>query len=237
MLQLIVAAFTMGLLGSFHCVGMCGPLALSLPLSTNTEWSKFSGAFLYNTGRMLTYSVFGLVFGLIGKSASLFGYQQWLSILLGVLIISFVILPKRISAFNNKNFITVFFDKIRSGLGELFSRKNYSSLFFIGILNGLLPCGLVYMAAAAAVATGDIADSILFMAFFGLGTLPIMWSLAFFGNYVSIGIRQKIRRVYPYMMMMIGCLLILRGMGLGIPYISPEMKAEKKNIIECCAKP
>lgn len=237
MLQLIVAAFTMGLLGSFHCVGMCGPLALSLPLSTNTEWSKFSGAFLYNTGRILTYSVFGLVFGLIGKSASLFGYQQWLSILLGVLIISFVILSKRISAFNNKSFITVFFEKIRSGLGKLFSRKNYSSLFFIGILNGLLPCGLVYMAAAAAVATGDIADSILFMAFFGLGTFPIMWSLAFFGNYVSIGIRQKIRRVYPYMMMMMGCLLILRGMGLGIPYISPEMKAEKKNIIECSAKP
>ena len=237
MLQLIVAAFTMGLLGSFHCVGMCGPLALSLPLSTNTVWSKFSGAFLYNTGRIITYSVFGFVFGLVGKSASLFGYQQWLSILLGVLIIFFVILPKRISAFNNKNFITVFFEKIRSGLVDLFSRKNYSSLFFIGILNGLLPCGLVYMAAAAAVATGDIADSILFMAFFGLGTLPIMWSLAFFGNYVSIGIRQKIRRVYPYMMMLMGCLLILRGMGLGIPYISPEMKAERKNIIECCAKP
>lgn len=237
MIQLIVAAFTMGLLGSFHCVGMCGPLALSLPLSTNTVWSKFSGAFLYNTGRIITYSVFGFVFGLVGKSASLFGYQQWLSILLGVLIIFFVILPKRISAFNNKNFITVFFEKIRSGLVDLFSRKNYSSLFFIGILNGLLPCGLVYMAAAAAVATGDIADSILFMAFFGLGTLPIMWSLAFFGNYVSIGIRQKIRRVYPYMMMLMGCLLILRGMGLGIPYISPEMKAERKNIIECCAKP
>ncbi len=237
MIQLIVAAFTMGLLGSFHCVGMCGPLALSLPLSTNTAWSKFSGAFLYNTGRIITYSVFGFVFGLIGKSASLFGYQQWLSISLGVLIIFFVILPKRISVFSYKNYITVFFEKIRSGLGNLFSRKNYSSLFFIGILNGLLPCGLVYMAAAGAVATGDIADSILFMAFFGLGTLPIMWSLAFFGNYVSIGIRQKIRMAYPYMMMLMGCLLILRGMGLGIPYISPEMKAEKRNIIECCAKP
>ncbi len=237
MIQLIVAAFTMGLLGSFHCVGMCGPLALSLPLSTNTIWSKFSGAFLYNTGRIITYSVFGFVFGLIGKSASLFGYQQWLSISLGVLIIFFVILPKRISVFSYKNYITVFFEKIRSGLGNLFSRKNYSSLFFIGILNGLLPCGLVYMAAAAAVATGDIVDSILFMAFFGLGTLPIMWSLAFFGNYVSIGIRQKIRRAYPYMMMMMGCLLILRGMGLGIPYISPEMKAERKNSIECCVKP
>jgi len=109
MIQLIVAAFTMGLLGSFHCVGMCGPLALSLPLSTNTIWSKFSGAFLYNTGRIITYSVFGFVFGLIGKSASLFGYQQWLSISLGVLIIFFVIMPKRISVFSYKNYITVFF--------------------------------------------------------------------------------------------------------------------------------
>lgn len=237
MIPLILAAFTMGLLGSFHCVGMCGPLALSLPLSSNSVWAKFSGALLYNAGRIITYSVFGLLFGMMGKSAAFFGYQQWLSILLGAFIILFVILPKKISAFSNKNFINTFFERLRSALSDLFLRKNYSSLFFIGLLNGLLPCGLVYMAAAGAVATGEVSSSVLFMAFFGLGTLPMMWSLAFFGNYVSIGLRQKIRMAYPYLMMLMGSLLILRGMGLGIPYVSPEMKAEKKNIIECCAKP
>ena len=237
MSQLIFAAFMMGLLGSFHCVGMCGPLALSLPIDSGRRSARFTGVLLYNTGRILTYSVFGLIFGLIGKSAAFFGFQQWLSIILGLLIILFVVLPKRFSIFHNKNFVLPFFDKIRSSLGQLFSRKKYSSLFFIGILNGLLPCGLVYMAAAGAVATGEVSGSILFMAFFGLGTLPMMWSIAFFGNYVSIGIRQKIRRAYPYLVTFMACLLILRGMGLGIPYLSPEIKKERPNIIECCAKP
>ena len=237
MVQLIITALTMGLLGSFHCVGMCGPLALSLPLSNNSSWAKFSGAFLYNAGRVVTYSVFGLLFGSIGKTVALFGYQQWLSVILGLLIIVFIILPKRIKSINNNNFLMAFFEKIRAALGQLFFKKNYASLFSIGLLNGLLPCGLVYMAAAGAVATGDVVNSVLFMAFFGLGTLPVMWSVAFFGNYVSIGIRQKIRKVYPYMMMLMACLLILRGMGLGIPYVSPEVNAQHKEMKGCVAKP
>ena len=227
----------MGLLGSFHCVGMCGPLALSLPLKDDSVWSKFSGGLLYNAGRIVTYSLFGLLFGVIGKSVALFGFQQWLSIILGVLIIFFIILPKRLSSFNNNNFVLNYFGKLRSSLGKLFSQKNYSSLFSIGLLNGLLPCGLVYMAAAGAVATGDIVNSISFMAFFGLGTLPMMWSIAFFGNYVGIGLRQKIRKAYPYMLMLMACLLILRGMGLGIPYVSPKVDMEKKVVHSCCSKP
>lgn len=237
MIQLIIAAFAMGLLGSFHCVGMCGPLALSLPINSDSFWSKFSGALLYNAGRIVTYSVFGLVFGAIGKSVALFGYQQWLSVILGVLIIVFVILPKRVSSFSGNNYVMQFFEKIRAALGQLFFKKNNASLFSIGLLNGLLPCGLVYMAAAGAVATGDIANSVIFMAFFGLGTLPVMWSVAFFGNYVSIGIRQKIRKAYPYMMMLMACLLILRGMGLGIPYVSPKVDTTEKVVQGCCAKP
>jgi uncharacterized protein len=237
MAALIIAAFTMGLLGSFHCVGMCGPLALSLPVNNDSLWAKFSGSLLYNTGRIVTYSVFGLVFGALGKSMALFGYQQWLSILLGILIIVFIILPKQITFINKKNIVMRFFEKLRSSLGQLFFNKNYSSLFSIGLLNGLLPCGLVYIAAAGAVATGDIIKSILFMAFFGLGTLPMMWSVAFFGNYINTGIRQRIRKAYPYMMMLMACLLILRGMGLGIPYISPKANVEKKAVHGCCTKP
>jgi len=237
MIQLIVAAFTIGLLGSFHCIGMCGPLALSLPLNNDSVWSKFSGGLLYNAGRIVTYSIFGLVFGVIGQSVALFGFQQWLSVILGILIIVFVILPKRAASFNNNNFALKYFKNFRSVLGQLFSNKNYSSLFSIGLLNGLLPCGLVYMAAAGAVATGNILNSVFFMAFFGLGTLPMMWSIAFFGNYVGVGLRQKIRKAYPFMMTLMACLLILRGMGLGIPYVSPKVDMEKKVVHSCCARP
>ena len=111
MTAIIFAAFAMGLLGSFHCVGMCGPLALSLPLNDNSVWSKFSGGLLYNAGRIVTYSLFGFVFGIIGKSVALFGFQQWLSIALGILIIVFVILPKRVTSFNNNDFVMKYFEK------------------------------------------------------------------------------------------------------------------------------
>jgi sulfite exporter TauE/SafE len=237
MIQLIIAAWSMGVIGSFHCIGMCGPIALSLPLSSDNDRGRFFGALFYNAGRVVTYSAFGLLFGLIGKSVAFFGYQQWLSVILGVLIIFILSIPKSVSFFNHANYVQAFFAKIRNALGRLFLKKNYSSLFSIGLLNGLLPCGLIYIAAAAAVSTGDVLNSILFMAFFGLGTLPMMWSVAFFGNYVSIAVRRKIRKIYPYIMMLMACLLILRGMGLGIPYVSPKVDVEKRIVQGCCAKP
>jgi uncharacterized protein len=237
MTALIMAALLMGVLGSFHCVGMCGPLVISLPLNNNSKRAKFFGAVLYNAGRVVTYAVFGLLFGLLGRSFALFGFQQWLSVILGVLIIVFVILPKRAASFEKPGVVFWLMEKLRSRLGNLFREKNQASFFTMGMLNGLLPCGLVYMAVAGAVATGDIAGSVLFMTFFGLGTLPVMWGVAFFGNYVSLRFRQSIRRAYPYMLLLMACLLILRGMGLGIPYVSPEMKAEQNKTINCCTKP
>ena len=238
MLQFFIVAFMMGIAGSFHCVGMCGPLALSLPLSNNSFLAKISGALLYNAGRVVTYSFFGLVFGLIGKTFAIFGFQQWLSIITGILIIGLIIIPKRFSGLlSGSTFIEFFLRSIRASIGRLFSNKNQASLFAIGLLNGLLPCGLIYIAVAAAISTGDVQNSILFMAAFGLGTLPVMWSVVFFGNYIGLAIRKKIRSAYPYMMMLMACLLILRGMGLGIPYVSPKMMAEKKEIQGCCVKP
>ncbi len=219
MIALILAAFSIGALGSFHCIGMCGPLALSLPLSGNPG-SKFIGAFLYNAGRVVTYAVFGLLFGLIGQSAALFGWQQWVSILAGLVILLFILLPKNMGK-KSSSIVNRFFEYLRAVLGQLFFKKTKSSLFVIGLLNGLLPCGLVYMAVAGAIATGDVLHSVVFMASFGLGTLPVMWSVAYFGNFISLSIRQKIRKMYPYMMTIMACLLIIRGLGLGIPYLSP----------------
>jgi hypothetical protein len=236
-IETAVAAFIMGVIGSFHCVGMCGPLALALPIKDDNLHSKFIGALLYNSGRVVTYSLFGVFAGLLGKSVVLFGFQQWLSIIAGTVILLLVILPKLFpSQFKNVHIAGNFFQRIRRTFGQLFFKKNQSTLFAIGFLNGLLPCGLVYLAMATATATGDVLSATTFMAAFGLGTLPVMWSIAFWGNFIGISIRQKIRSAYPYMMTLMACLLILRGVGLGIPYISPVADAEKK-IINCCAKP
>ncbi len=235
MIQLIVAAFTIGIVGSFHCVGMCGPLAMSLPLQAQ-QGPKLIGAMLYNFGRIITYSLFGLLFGIIGQSVALFGFQQWLSVIAGCIILLFVILPKYITK-NNSTTVLRFFEKIRTALGNLFFKKSQSSLFVIGLLNGLLPCGLVYMAIAGSIATGDVLYSILFMAFFGLGTLPVMLLVSYFGNFVGVTFRQKIIRAYPFMMILMACLLILRGIGLGIPYVSPVMAKKAMTVHGCCQKP
>lgn len=237
-MQLFLVAFMIGIVGSFHCVGMCGPLALALPLSHRSFGAKITGAFLYNAGRVVTYSFFGLIFGLIGQTAALFGFQQWLSIGAGALILLFIVMPKKYKMQSSAATITNGgFSKLRSALAGLFTQKNNTSLFVIGLLNGLLPCGLVYMAVAGAIGTGAVGSSVLFMAAFGLGTLPVMWSMAFFGNYVGLGLRKKIRKVYPFMLGLMACLLILRGLGLGIPYVSPEMDVQKKEVHGCCAKP
>jgi sulfite exporter TauE/SafE len=236
MLPLFLVAFMMGMAGSFHCVGMCGPLALSLPIRNNGLAAKFSGALLYNMGRVVTYSFFGLLFGLIGKTVALFGLQQYLSIIAGLMIIMLVIMPKKYAVAHSGS-VSRFFERLRSAIGNLFSSRNRSALFVIGLLNGLLPCGLVYMAVAGAIATGTVGQSVFFMAAFGLGTLPVMWSLAFFGNYIGQAVRQRIRSAYPYLMLLMACLLILRGMGLGIPYVSPKAMAQLKEVRGCCAKP
>lgn len=238
MLPVFIVAFMIGIVGSFHCVGMCGPLALALPLKSDSALSRLLGALVYNAGRIVTYSCFGLLFGSIGESFSLFGFQQWLSVIAGLVILFFILIPKKFGVQPASHFfVSRFFNKVRTTLGELFFKKNQSTLFAIGLLNGLLPCGLVYIAVAGAIAAADIGKSILFMASFGLGTLPVMWATSFFGNYISIPLRQKIRRFFPYMMLLMACLLIVRGIGLGIPYISPKFKAHITGAIECHAKP
>lgn len=234
MSAIFFAAFTLGMMGSFHCIGMCGPLAFSLPLGNRSDIAKFGGTLLYNVGRIITYSILGLLFGLAGKSFSLFGFQQGLSIGVGVTILFFVLIPKKwLTTKTANNILADYSAKIRAALGGLFLKKTYRSLLAIGLLNGLLPCGLIYMAIAGAIAYADPAKSSFFMAAFGLGTLPVMWSVSFFGNYIGIGIRQKIRSAYPVMMALMACLLILRGLGLDIPYVSPVMNKDTREVQNC----
>ncbi len=234
MITLFITALIMGAVGTFHCIGMCGPLALALPVVTDNSTSRFFSTLLYNLGRVTTYSILGAFFGIAGSSIAFFGYQQGLSVTLGIVIIIFILLPKKI--FARKNMLMRIFEKIRASLGKLFIRKNYHSVYFIGLLNGLLPCGLVYLAIAGAISTGSVLKSSLFMAAFGLGTLPVMWSIAFFGGFISIRVRQGIKKLYPYVMFAMAVLLIIRGLGLNIPYLSPSVSNRHHGMdpyIEC----
>jgi sulfite exporter TauE/SafE len=238
MLAVLITAFIMGGVGSLHCVGMCGPIALSLPVVGNTYHSKFKATLLYNLGRMFTYGVLGAIVGLIGASFAIAGFQQGLSIFLGIMILLFLCWPKKNFATRSNHYTQLAFARLRNTLTGLFRRHNYQSVFFIGLVNGLLPCGLVYIALAGALATGSLAGSSLFMAAFGLGTFPLMWSISFFGSFITLKTRATIRKAYPYLMFIMACLLITRGIGLDIPFLSPDMHMEVNhsgigNNIEC----
>ncbi|PCI10370.1 MAG: hypothetical protein COB73_03565 [Flavobacteriaceae bacterium] len=220
---MVFSALILGLLGSFHCIGMCGPIAFVLPLNRENNLKKVLQIFLYHFGRLLTYSFIGLLFGLVGKGLFLMGFQQRISILVGVLMIVIVLIPAKI--FNKFNFsrpLYSFVGKVKSNLGKLLKQKSNRALFSIGILNGFLPCGLVYMALVGSIATSNASIGALYMFVFGLGTIPLMTTAVYLGNVLSISVRNKIQKAIPVFVVMIGILFILRGMGLGIPYISPS---------------
>lgn len=219
---MLISAFILGLLGSFHCVGMCGPIAFMLPVDRTNAYKKVSQITLYHFGRLLAYSIIGLIFGLVGKSLYIFGFQQQLSIFIGVLMILIVIIPQK--TFNKYNFskpIYKLISKVKALLGKALKKKTADTFLTIGFLNGFLPCGLVYMAVFAAIGSGNALNGSIYMAVFGLGTIPLMTTAIYFSHFLKGSIRQKIQKIIPVFVVIIGGLFIIRGLGLGIPYLSP----------------
>lgn len=237
MMAIFLTALTLGFLGSFHCVGMCGPIALALPLNRESLFSKVTGALLYNTGRVFMYALLGGLFGLIGQSIIIAGYQQSLSIILGITVLIMILLPNKLATkFRFLSFTYSFIGKLKQKLKTLFKQNSFSSLFFIGTLNALLPCGLVYLGIAGAIAAGSLLQGSIFMAVFGLGTVPAMLTVALISSSININFRKKINKAVPVFAASMALLLILRGMNLGIPYISPEMSVTKPECTKCCNK-
>jgi sulfite exporter TauE/SafE len=236
-MEILIAALSLGILGSFHCVGMCGPIALSIPVLGNSIAAKSFSILVYNAGRVLTYGVLGALVGLIGQSIALAGYQQMLSIAAGVLMLLMIWLPNSSSSKKSiNNFLLQHIGKIKNSFGLLFKNRSIKGLFVLGNVNGLLPCGLVYLAIAASVASGNIAKGILFMVLFGAGTIPAMFALSWAGSSIQLNVRNSMRKVVPYFATLIAVLFIIRGLGLGIPYISPKISDSGNKIEDCCVK-
>lgn len=229
-MSILISAFVLGIMGSFHCAGMCGPIAIALPLHGNSVGGKIFGGALYNLGRTITYGIMGALFGLLGQGVAMIGFQQKISIIMGALMIISVLFPR---LFKNqysmsKSWFSVV-GKLKSSIGLMFSIRSYPSLFFIGMLNGLLPCGLVYMAIAGAIGTGSVGLGTLYMILFGLGTIPMLLGISLAGNLLSLTVRNRINKLIPIMVVVVGIFFILRGLSLGIPYLSPPReKIEKK---------
>ncbi|MEO1051895.1 MAG: sulfite exporter TauE/SafE family protein [Bacteroidota bacterium] len=220
-MTIIYAAFIMGLLGSLHCAGMCGPIAMIV--SGKSRWSFLGNRLIYNAGRIVTYASLGALIGLVGEGIALAGWQQGMSILVGSLIIIGVILSiknKHIPSFVP---IQKMVGKTKQMLGVFIKKRTLFSSFMIGLLNGFLPCGLTYMALFASLATASILNSTYFMMAFGLGTVPMLLVMAFGGGAIVKRFNLNVAKIVPVFILVMGIMLVLRGMNLGIPYLSPEL--------------
>jgi len=222
MTVLIISALSLGFLGSFHCVGMCGPLVLSLPLVSSNKFSQATALTLYHFGRSLTYAILGVVFGGIGQGMYLLPAQRFISLGFGVLIIIYLFFY---TFQKKKNILSVFVNSlmqnVKQKLSVYFKRKGVLNMLSIGMLNGLLPCGLVYVALAAATVSAGFLHGGIFMFLFGVGTLPLMLTVSLIGASLNLKFRLRLQKAAPIVWSLMAVLLILRGLNLNIPYISP----------------
>lgn len=231
--QLFIGGFVLGAVSSFHCVGMCGPIALALPVHYLPASQKAAGIFLYNAGRVSTYTILGLIFGFAGRQLYLGGLQQGFSVVMGSILLLFftaALMHKTIFRFRRADRITA---KLQAFIARYMQQKKLYGMYVLGLANGLLPCGMVYFAITGALAAGSVNGGVLFMAAFGAGTFPAMFALSFFGSMISVRVRNQMRKAVPLVMFVMGVLLVLRGLNLNIPYISPYLQANHTDAVSC----
>jgi sulfite exporter TauE/SafE len=229
--MIFLSAFVLGLLSSLHCIGMCGPIAASISFNGNAASHASLGRALYNLGRLMMYMLIGLLFGFFGAGLKMAGLQQTISIASGVLMLIIILSKGRlIEKYASKHL----YASVYSRLGKLLKNNHPYSVFLIGFVNGLLPCGMVYAAASGSIATQNTAWGALFMLCFGVGTLPAMLSVAYLPALLSKRSNWNFRKIIPAMAICISFIFILRGLNLGIPYLSPKISADKTTVKECC---
>ncbi|MFA6248389.1 MAG: sulfite exporter TauE/SafE family protein [Mucilaginibacter sp.] len=216
-------AFLIGLFGSVHCIGMCGPLAFAIPVQPNRGWLIIMDKLIYNLGRTLTYTLLGLLVGLLGKQLWLYGLQQSVSIISGVLIIMAATSKLMRKPLTRGRFTNRLLQPVNNLLA--YALKQRSGHLIVGILNGFLPCGFVYVALIGAVNTPSVFGAAQYMFWFGMGTIPLMLAATVGSGFINIGVRRRLNRVVPYFMLCLGVWFVLRGLALNIPYLSPQIKA------------
>ena len=219
---MLATAFVLGAAGSAHCIGMCGPLALAVPSPRNTFSSRLSSSIILNSGRLLAYAALGAAIGVFGAGMRLAGLQQVATFGAGVVLVLSVLVPGLLERWWPTGRIALGIGRLRSLLARNLKRTAPEAIFFSGMLNGMFPCGLVYAALLGAAAQGEVGQSVLFMSAFALGTMPALIVLRVGAGSMMGTVRGRLRRLSPVIMLGLGVLMILRGLELGIPYVSPE---------------
>jgi len=217
-------AFYIGLFGSVHCIGMCGPLAFAIPSFHSRWWLVMVDKLLYNTGRLLSYTLLGYLIGLLGKQLWLAGLQQSVSIISGLLIIAAGLSRLLKSRFGQSRLLSIVLAPVQKMIS--YALNHQLGHLIVGILNGFLPCGFVYLALVGAVNTSSPIASAQYMLWFGAGTFPLMLIATIGSGYISPVFRRRINKGMPFLMIFLGCWFLLRGLSLDIPYLSPAKQQQ-----------
>lgn len=216
---MILTALVMGFAGSLHCIGMCSPLAMAV---SNLSPRVAVNRIVYNLGRIFMYGILGAMVGTIGWTLPFGNFQNLISVLLGVTLLLFGVLGvSHIHVPGLTNTLQRTSSYLKQLFGKFLQRKNVSSVFMLGILNGILPCGLTFLALMFCLTLSSPSESFYFMVLFGLGTLPAMVGI----TAVLMGLVKRfnisLRKLTTTMLILSGCLLIAR-VFLFHQHVTPE---------------
>lgn len=211
-------ALMLGLGGSLHCVGMCGPLALALPMPGAARMAMAWHSLQYQLGRAVTYTFLGLAFGALGQGIAMAGWQRGLSVGLGAAMLIAVVFSLPVEQYVLRlPGLGSALGRLKAALSKQLHQQGQRAAFTVGLLNGFLPCGLVYFALAGALATGHVLSAMLFMFLFGMGTWPLMFALTMAGGLASQPVRRRLRQASPVILFAFACLLLYRGLNTDVP--------------------
>ena len=225
----MINAFVIGLIGSLHCIGMCGPLMITFTDRTGVR--AYLSFLIYHASRIAVYALIGVLFGLIGTSLELIQLQRFGVILIGVMIIIVYGFPKIRNSIEAKYYRSTFYQWIKTR----FTSHYHSRLRWMaaGVVNGFLPCGLIYLAAAGAILTINMGESMLFMIFFGLGTLPGLALVGVIRNRLPNLFRNASKTITMFALLA-GGLLIIRGLAVEDPDWNQLMTQQINRIVAAC---
>jgi sulfite exporter TauE/SafE len=235
LLEFLIPAFLIGLGGSLHCIGMCGPLMFSSLISGKNGNFAFKDWILYQTGRISIYTIWGITFGAIGSSVKWFGLQQDISLSLGIAILTVLLVTKVFPQVEQKISRLLLTQFWKTSISTFLQKRNNGSNFFKGMLNGILPCGLVYVALAGATAVQNPLSGGLFMLVFGVGTLPLLSALLFFSTSLQMNLRRNMTQWYPALIGLMAIMLIIRGLNMG-NFFSPAVLPGADTVVHCASK-
>ena len=216
---MIALALSIGFLGSLHCVGMCGPLVWgTMQLNQQSKTSKAFQILLYTISKAFAYGLLGLLVGAIGEFLFIGNTQKYFSIGAGIVLIGLFVLSLdvekalfKIPAFKN------FYNKSFQSISKMIQSYGDKSVVVIGFFNGLLPCGLVYLALAGSLLYPSPIASGTFMFIFGLGTIPALLGVGLGFSLLQGKWRQQLRMVFPVVQLLVGVILIYRGIVVQAP--------------------